>query len=621
MPPVAAFLAIEAAAAFTAATGVAFTAAGLAVLTTAVGTALAVGATIGLSALQSALKKSQSGPAGTAGSATGTSPPPEATQQTINQAIPSRFRHYGTVKVGGALGFRGVNNGVLFDLMLAGQGKIAQVREHWLNSTQVFLDGSDFVTDTQYLVGGVGGSPTVKIVVHDGDDNQAADPDLLANFSALAQPWTANHRLRGIALVMVSKTDVPPDNLTTVYPSGPPAYRLVADFTFVYDPRDGTQDPNDKTTWKWSDNAALVILDFLTHADGFNRPRSQFNTAMFIAAANSCDDAIPLKAGGTEPRYRIHNTYDLTEKPSDVLDRYLAACDGYLQQQPDGTYGLKVGIWETPTVTIADADILSYSLAQGNNALAAFNVETITFTYSVNDYQTTQAQDWEDADSIALYGERTNHLDLPAVPSPSQARRLGKIAMAKGNPQWIGQVVCSPRGMLAIGERNVTIQIAELGINQTFFVTKTQIAPDLTSCTIDVLALDASAYSWDPASEEGDVPISTANLAFGGPPQVPGSFTFTGVLGPTFPGTSFKYVVLSASWNTAGVRTTLTAELNWRRIDGSPWSVVMIPVLQTNGWQATVPPLSSPQDYEARVRFRGPSGMPSDWSATITVHI
>lgn len=466
-------------------------------------------------------------------------------------------------------------------------------------------------------VGPLGGAQVAQIVVANGDDNQAANAQLITAFPG---QWTTNHRLQGVATAMVAFQDVPPDSQTAVYPSGVPAFRLVAQFTYVYDPRAPTQNPLDKTTWQWSDNAALVILDYLTHADGFNRPRSLFNVASFQLAAQVCDNQIPLAAGGTEPRYRIWNTYDLTEKPADVLNRLLAACDGYLYQLADGTWGLRVGIWEQPSVSFADADVISYQLAQGNNALAAFNQLTVTFVWSVNDYQQTQAQDWEDAASIATYGERTSHLDLPAVPSPSQARRLAKVAMAKGNPAWTGKVVLKPRGLAALGEKFVNIAISELGIATSFLVQGLQLAADLSSVTLDVISLDATAYSWNPAVEEGSVPVTTADIAFGGAASVPTSFTWAGVYDGLVPGGGgAKYIVLTGQWNTVGVRPTLTAELNWRRQDGSSWNVILVPAMQNDGWVSPViAPLTAPSTYEARVRWRGPSGMPSDWSATLT---
>lgn len=55
----------------------------------------------------------------------------------------------------------------------------------------------------------------------------------------------------------------------------------------IYDPRDGGQDPNDSTTWLYSENPALIARDLLIRSGA--RTSAQLDDASFIAAADACD--------------------------------------------------------------------------------------------------------------------------------------------------------------------------------------------------------------------------------------------------------------------------------------------------------------------------------------------
>lgn len=448
------------------------------------------------------------------------------------------------------------------------------------------------------------------IETKDGSDSQEAFKELIDSFP---NTWGVYHRLAGITCVLCRFQDVPQDDFSTVYPQGIPAYRAVLAAALVYDPRDETQDPDDDTTWKWSENAALVIFDFLTHPDGMGRPRSSFSAASFAAAADICDQTVLLKDGSSEPRYRIDASYDLTERPSTVLTRFLAACDGRLYSLPDGTWGLRVGKWYEPTVSISRADILEYSLAQGVDALARFNQLKLTYTDPLNDYQETEAQAWENESEIEAFGTLVDQLQLLEVPSPSQARRLGKIASAKSNPEWRGTIKTTLAGLAAMGEDIITITLDELEISTTFQVTGFQLAGDLSFCLLEVSSLVETAYEWDPATEEGTRP-ATASASV--PLQVPDTPTGFAVLaGQIIVQGSTLAAAAKASWTTPS-RTTLAHEIQYKLSSDTSWTSSAIPA-GTTAWTSGV--LNDGSSYDFRLRAVGPGGAPSGWSSTLTV--
>lgn len=72
--------------------------------------------------------------------------------------------------------------------------------------------------------------------------------------------------------------------------SGVPNVRYYMQGRAVYDPRDSNQSATDSSTWTFSNNPALVLLDYLTDTTfGVSIPRDRIDTASFITAANRAD--------------------------------------------------------------------------------------------------------------------------------------------------------------------------------------------------------------------------------------------------------------------------------------------------------------------------------------------
>ena len=564
--------------------------------------AIGVGVSIGVSALSSLLtKKAKEGPqAAVRGSE---APTAQEVHQTIKQAVAPRRRHYGSeLKVGGVLAFFHSKDGALYMLILFSHGEVAHLVEHWLNDKPVTVNAAGNVIDAQYTWNATN---RVSILARTGTTTQSAYPQLI---SAFPEMWSEQHRLLGIANVLIIARDVPTDVFTEVYPAGPPQYRIRLWGARVYDMRLGQSAAN-PATWAASDNPALIILDYLTHADGMARPRSMFDEASFQLAAEQCDAPVVLKTGGTEKRYRLSGSYDLSERPADVLGRMLAVCDGELYQTEDGTYGLRVGVWDPPTKTIASDHVLRFRFEQGSNALAVFNIVKSIYVSPLHDYQESQAEDWRDEDLIVAMGEeRAEELRILMCTSHSQARRLAKIAMAKGNPEWRGTIVTDMSGLELLGERVIMVDLPLMGFEQTTFtINEFRMAGDLTQCELSVSSISAAAYEWDPATEEGTAP--TLPPAFPPTSVIAVPEDFGAAMGDPGMGNW-----VSTAWSPPE-RDTLSHEINIREQGVGDWSSSLIPHGMTT-WQSPVLPYAA---AEVRLRARSPGGKASDWTATLVI--
>jgi hypothetical protein len=100
-------------------------------------------------------------------------------------------------------------------------------------------------------------------------------------------------------------------------------------------------------TGGYTENAALCIADFLAQPTwGF---KANYGTDIpldrLISAANICDEAVPLAAGGTEPRYLANGGFPLTMKRGEVLQNLLTSCAGRLTYT-QGQYVIHPAAWE-----------------------------------------------------------------------------------------------------------------------------------------------------------------------------------------------------------------------------------------------------------------------------------
>ncbi len=444
-------------------------------------------------------------------------PNPQTQKVNVRNPVSPRRRGYGICKIGGTVAFIRrstiTGDGIFYDALMIHSGKIDGIIDHYI---------SDQIARVAEESGDIGGHviyPGVwldnfRVSIHhySGDPSQSVDSYL---FAAFPGAWTDEHRLDGIAYVVIKANGVALEDFATVYRAGIPNYNAIARLSPVWDPRISGCDADDPTTWVWTDNAALIIMDYVWHSDGMRLPRSMIELAIdrWIAVANCCDELVPLLNGGTEKRYRLSGVYDLTEPPKNVLSRMLLPIDGRLHLRADGAIVLDIGEFCDPPITISDEDILAYDMRRGPSKIDLKNEIRATYTAPGLNYEQQEADPWRNEDSILVDGLQSMSLNLDWCPSQSQARRIMKVNAFRANPEWQGTITTNGRGALLLAQRYARFQISDLGIDTTFFLQKSNI--DLLNgiCIFDVIAFPAAAYDFDPipgsgvyTSEEGVSP-------------------------------------------------------------------------------------------------------------------
>lgn len=459
-------------------------------------------------------------------------------KENIRQAVPDRTRAYGRVKIGGAYAFLCVRTPWLYSQILLNTGLVDGFEEHWLGEYSCNLNDDGYVTSingssTPDIYTLDDGNNIARIEFRPGNATQAAYATLL---TAFPETYTSAMQCKGVADALISLAD-PGAVFANRYSAGLPPYNAVLRASQVFDPRDETQSPTDPTTWKWTQNGVLIVMDYLWHPDGMRLPFSLIEPALDVwsAQADIADQVVPLADGGSEPRFQLSGRYKLTDPVKTVLPLMLDPMDARLGLRADGAIVIDTAGYTAPVDTITDGQIVSYiGLSRGRQKADIKNEFRAQFVSPDYLYVEAEADPWLNEASIDVDGLATQSLDLTWATSHREARVKMKIEAYRQDPDsWCGQIVTNCYGLKFLEpnpdgtkKRYMNFQIAELAINVPFEVQRFAQDVKTGQCTFTVIGYDGTGNQWDPATDEGIAPalptaIGTDNI------ENPSSLTVT----------------------------------------------------------------------------------------------
>lgn len=252
---------------------------------------------------------------------------------------------YGRSRVGGTIVYLSLtdSNKYLHLVIVHASHAVQAIQALYLDGKQVFLGGDGLTDDgsDHYDASGVKYNfhGKVRWETRLGSPTQSA-------FSALssADPnWTANCTLSGHACSYLRLTF---DQQT--FPNGMPGIRVdLAGKNDIYDPCTQTSG--------YSENWALCVNDVLCHTDyGLQcHYATEIDEAQLIAAANICDESVPLANGATEPRYTVNGSFTTDQAPGDILQSMLTAAAGRLTYV-GGVWKIHPAAWTGPTLSFSE---------------------------------------------------------------------------------------------------------------------------------------------------------------------------------------------------------------------------------------------------------------------------
>lgn len=390
-----------------------------------------------------------------------------------------------------------------------------------------------------------------------------------------------------------------------IFPSGAPQLSAIVTGARHYDPRldstnggSGAARFNDPSTWSAPNsdgaNPALAAAWYLTSPLGFNAPFSRIDWPSVIAAANICDEAVALKAGGSQPRYRCSGVLSTADDRRTNLDKIIGSMAG-LRFFSQGKWTLKAGAYSTPVMDLTDDDFADGTVQVMPRAKRRdlFNSVAGTFIDAANGYAPTSFPSYASPTYITQDGgeELWADIELPLVDNAARAQRIALLELNRSRQALTVAATFKPRTIRLQPDDRVTLTSATYGWTSKVFRVKdwSYVPHGLVSL---VLQEDASVvYGWSAGDE--NVPDPAPNTALPDPRIVAPLANFrvsTGAVDELPDGTRVPYAL--ATWSAITDSAVLSGgriDLWWKRAVDSLYRKVELRPSETS---ARIEPVS-----------------------------
>ncbi len=442
--------------------------------------------------------------------------------------------------------------------------------------------------------------PSITVEYYDGRPGQTANARLVSHSAGRI---TSADRFAGMSYVIVTLRQHAGN------------FDAIPDLTFefegyrCYDPRKdstaggaGAHRRNDPATWEPSGNPSVQIYNYLIGITAENETFMGLDVqpydlidALWSAAANICDEAVTLDAGGTEPRYRAAHL--ITAQDNDhraAIAPLLQAMSGYLVER-SGAFGVIAGAAQMPVATITDDDLVidrgvtwsaSRSRTQRTNEVHGQFLDPAT--WQANSYPAIVSQSALDAD-----GERLAvSLDFAAVTSVTQAQRIARARLRETRREATASITVWPKFCWLEAGDWIDWNSTLYGGSRRYRVMGRDLNPDDT-VTLQLSEVGNEVYSWTAADEQPYIP----------PPPIPA--------GPALASTVQAFAVQPA---TVGDRPVY--RLSWTPITDERITSVVVEYRPVGSTEATRITDDSP--YDGSFTLDAPlSGVDYEFRATI----
>jgi hypothetical protein len=309
---------------------------------------------------------------------------------------------YGTRKVGGNVVFvetSGTDNEFLYMAVVLSEGEINSVETLFVNNHQVTLSGSltdgtqrHTTSSDSNFFDTENNNSLITAQAHLGTDSQTSS-SLLGELTS----WTSNHRLQGLAyLALRFRWNAEKfGSLPTVQAiiKGRKVYNPNLDSTVTGG--SGSHRADTSTTWEYSDNPILQLLDYLRNDRfGMGIPNSYFdsNFADWQTATDVCDaDITPVSGASAIDLLDSHIVVDTSRKAINNVQEFVKGSRSYLNFS-SGKYNILVESTGSASITLTEDNIIGGITVQSKNKNSRYNRVIVTFVNPDKNYQTDTVQ-------------------------------------------------------------------------------------------------------------------------------------------------------------------------------------------------------------------------------------
>lgn len=542
----------------------------------------------------------------------------KSTFETGNSGV---IHAIGRVRIGGLKAFGNTTGFDRYRLIAHCAGPVDGVEEHFLGGRSVVVEADGTVSSPPFAK--PGGS-YVTILSKVGDGTETAWSQLTSAFPAL---WTSDHRVRGIAqsLLKFVSPGISTAKFLKLYQNGAPEYERIQRGELIFDPRDPAQNPDDVSTWAWSDNGVLAVLHVMRSFPEFAADITAFDLDYIAAQANLADELVDTRTG-TEPRSRAWGVWDEDSiERGALLEQILSSTGCEIIARPGEKLGIRLIDDNRDAELVLDQKhLLSFGLKSGPDGVERPNRCKVKYYSPERRYELAEIDlvidpdatppvplEWAWVqDEIDRVGEKVMDVTLPFCPSAAQAQRIARRLFERARAE-AGTMRTNMAGLACWGLRTIEVEPPDLGE-----VLKLEIQPasiDDQDGTVEIpFHVQPVLAAWDPDTMEALPPDEVPDLEYETSIAAPANATAATVV--TYPDTSvhtrFGYpdpgaaYMVEANYRvvTAGVPGAWQSLAEWRAMSGASHAYVAADL--------------SGQSIEFRHRLFNADEDGSPWSAT-----
>lgn len=435
-----------------------------------------------------------------------------------------------------------------------------------------------------------------SITTHLGTADQVADPDLVA----AGLGWTADHRLAGVAYLYVKLI-----YSRDVFPRGIPNIKALVRGKKLYDPRTGLTE--------WSQNLALAVRDYLSGSYGLSSTDAEIDDTALIAAANICDEAVTLAAGGTEARYTVNGVLDTGNTPRANMEALLSGCGGALTW-PAGRWTLHVGAYESPVLSLDEDDLAGAVQVRARvprqdlyNAVKGTYIDPLQ-GYQPVDFPAVTNSTYATQDGAQIFRD----VALPVTTSSATAQRLCKMMVEKSRQGITVQAAFKLSAFKAATWDNVTLSISALGWSSKVFKVTGWQFNESGSVGLTLQEEASACYTWSAEETIAD-PAPDTNLPDPLTVEAPAGITLasgTDALMVQADGTVVSRIEIE--WSPPTSAMVDAAEIEFKKSAASDWITSSHPRPDTT--RDYINDVVDGASYDVRLRFKNTLGVASAWT-------
>lgn len=265
--------------------------------------------------------------------------------------------------------------------------------------------------------------------------DETGPPDVFLNevpYHADDRPlgFKATDAGRGLTVIWVRARRGGEGKISITWPSYP-QIRLTAlgDWSKVWDPSDPAQTATDTSTHTFSRSHALHALDLVMRNPFRPYAESLIELDMFKACAAVDAEPVPLKSGGSEPRYQCDGTTLFDGSELEGLMQPITSAGASNIVRSGGLLGIVPGVAKNVVTTITSADLVDALPRFSSVSTPESQYDQVQVTYYPTDRfgKTANLKNWGIPGVIPTGLPRVLSLDLGMVGSATQAMRIRKI--------------------------------------------------------------------------------------------------------------------------------------------------------------------------------------------------